>query len=160
MINVICVVRRPLRIRSASQCTRRSLAPTLRWITGITLFHFNSESKFLLINESNFHASDVAAASASRWILATTTFKWIPAATTSSRPSRPEFQHLSPTFQLRILATTIVGTSSWRASPAVGNASVDDTDAAAAAAAIFFFTTDGKSFVHTFNCSIHNTSKC
>jgi hypothetical protein len=94
-------------------------------------------------------ASNVAAVTASRWILA---------ATASSRPSRPEFQHSSPTFRPRILATATVGTSSWRASPAVANASVDDTDAAAAAT--FFFTIDGKSFVPTFNCSIRNTSKC
>jgi hypothetical protein len=35
-----------------------------------------------------------------------------------------------------------VGTTSWRASPAIGNASVDDIDAAAT-----FFATDSKSFV-------------
>jgi hypothetical protein len=40
----------------------------------------------------------------------------------------------------------------------VGNASVDDTNVAVAVT--FFFTTDGKLFVLTFNCSIHNTSKC
>jgi hypothetical protein len=56
-------------------------------------------------------ASDVAATTASSWILA---------ATTSSRPSKPEFQHSSPTFWSGILATATVGTSSWRASPAVG----------------------------------------
>jgi hypothetical protein len=38
MINVICAVHMPLPIRSMSQCTRRSLDPTLQWITGITLF--------------------------------------------------------------------------------------------------------------------------
>jgi hypothetical protein len=50
-----------------------------------------------------------------------------------------------------------MGTSSSRASPAVGNASVDDTDVVVAAT--FFFATYGKSFVPTFNCSIHNASK-
>jgi hypothetical protein len=40
----------------------------------------------------------------------------------------------------------------------MGNASVDDTDATAATT--FFFTTDGKSFVPTFYCYIHNTSQC
>jgi hypothetical protein len=49
-------------------------------------------------------------------------------------------------------------TSSWRASPVMGNASVDDTNVAIAVT--FFFTTDSKLFVLTFNCSIHNTSKC
>jgi hypothetical protein len=39
----------------------------------------------------------------------------------------------------------------------MGNASVDDTDIAAIMT--FFFATDGKSFVPTFNCSIHNMSK-
>jgi hypothetical protein len=39
----------------------------------------------------------------------------------------------------------------------VGNASVDDIDAAAAST---FFATDNKSFVPTFNCFIHNISKC
>jgi hypothetical protein len=122
--------------------------------------------KFLLINESNFHvagfsygpttrdvvgrvsrsqaASDVAAA-ACRWILATTAFNWILAATASSRPSRLEFQHSSLTFQPQILVAAAVGTSSWRASPAMGNGSVDDTDATATTT--FFFATDSKSFV-------------
>jgi hypothetical protein len=40
----------------------------------------------------------------------------------------------------------------------MGNASVDDTDIATAST--IFFATEGKSFVPTFNCSIHNTSKC
>jgi hypothetical protein len=51
-----------------------------------------------------------------------------------------------------------MGTSNWRASPTVGNTSVDDPDAAAAST--FLFATDGKSFVPTFNYSIRNTSKC
>jgi hypothetical protein len=73
------------------------------------------------------------------------------------RPSKPEFQHSSPTFRPGILAAAAVGTSSSRASPAVGNASVDNTDAAAVAT--FFFTTYDMSFVPTLNCSIRNTSK-
>jgi hypothetical protein len=103
-------------------------------------------------------ASDVATTAASNWILAasTTASNWILATTTSNRPSKVEFLHSSPTFQSGILAVTAVGTSSWRASPAVVNASVDDTDAAST----FFFTTNGKSFVATFNCFFHNTSKC
>jgi hypothetical protein len=36
-----------------------------------------------------------------------------------------------------------MGTSSWRASPTVGNASVDDTDAATT----IFFGTDGKTYL-------------
>jgi uncharacterized membrane protein YoaK (UPF0700 family) len=102
-------------------------------------------------------AFDVAATTASSWILATTTFRWILAATASNRPSRLEFQHSSPTFRPGILVTAVVGTSSCRASPVVGNASVNNSDAAAAAT--FFFTTDDKSFVPTFNYSIRNTSK-
>jgi hypothetical protein len=39
----------------------------------------------------------------------------------------------------------------------MGNASMDDTDIAVIMT--FFFVTDGKSFVSTFNCSIHNMSK-
>jgi hypothetical protein len=39
----------------------------------------------------------------------------------------------------------------------MGNASVDDTDIAAVMT--FFFTTDGKSFVTTFNYSIRNMNK-
>jgi hypothetical protein len=103
-------------------------------------------------------ALDVVVVAASTWILATTTFKWILAATSSCRPSRPEFQHYSPTFRLWILAASAMGTSSWRATPAMGNASVDDTDTIGVAT--FFFTTDGKSFIPTFNYSIHNMSKC
>jgi hypothetical protein len=106
---------------------------------------FNSEFNFLNFHVAGFSygpttcdalgrvshsrtASNVAAAT-SKWILATTAFKWILAATASSRSFRPEFQHSSPTFRPRILVAAAVGTSSWRASPAVGNASVDDTDA-------------------------------
>jgi hypothetical protein len=100
----------------------------------------------------------VAATVASSWILATIASTWILAATTSSWLFRPEFQHSSPTFRLGILATTTMGTSSWRASPTVGNASMDDIDAAAVVT--FFFTTDGKSFVPTFNYSFHKMSKC
>jgi hypothetical protein len=98
----------------------------------------------------------VATTAASSWMLATTASRWILAATTSSRTSRPEFQHSSPTFRPEILDTA-VGTSNWRASPAVGNASLDDTDTAAAST--FFFTTDGKTSV-SFNCYIRNTSQC
>jgi hypothetical protein len=52
-----------------------------------------------------------------------------------------EFQHSSPTFGPQILAAAM-GTSSWRASPAMGNASVDNTNVVATVT--FFFTTDGK----------------
>jgi hypothetical protein len=90
---------------------------------------------------------------------------WPPPPSSGYWPPPPLANHLGqssstppPTFRLRILAADTVGTSSWRASPAMGNASVDNTDAAAAA--IFFFASDSKSFVPTFNCSIHNTSKC
>jgi hypothetical protein len=48
-----------------------------------------------------------------------------------------------------------MGTSSWRASPVVGNAFMDDTNAPAAV--IFFFTTDGKSFMSIFNCSVRSS---
>jgi hypothetical protein len=76
-------------------------------------------------------------------VVATTAFRWILATTVSSRPSRTEFQHFSPTFWPRVLAATVVGTSSCRASPTVGNASMDDTDAVAT----LFFPTDSKSIV-------------
>jgi hypothetical protein len=99
-------------------------------------------------------ASNVAATTASSWIVATTAFKWILA----TIASWPEFHHSSPTFRPGILAAAVVGTSSWRASPVMGNASMDDTDVAATTT--FFFATDGKSFVPTFSCSIHNISKC
>jgi hypothetical protein len=39
------------------------------------------------------------------------------------------------------MLVAVVDTSTWRVSPAVGNASVD------AAATIFFFTTDGKTHI-------------
>jgi hypothetical protein len=149
MINVIYEVRGPLPIQSTSQLSRRSFDPTVRWITSRTLFLFNLEFIFFLIHKSNFHvtvfsywpttrdamgrvshsqeASNVAATAASSWTLASTAFRWILAATVSSRPSRPEFQHSSPTFRLGILAIAAVGTSSSRESSAVGNASMDDT---------------------------------
>jgi hypothetical protein len=93
---------------------------------------FNSEFKFLLLHELNFHVTgfsygsntrDVVgrvsrsqttfdvAATASRWILAATASRWILTTTVSSWPSRLEFQHFSPTFRPGILAA-VVGTSS------------------------------------------------
>jgi hypothetical protein len=146
----------------------------LPWIIGITLFLFQFRIQILTHSRAklscygfsygpNTHDAvgrvpDMVATAASSWILAATASSWILATTASNRPSRPEFQHSSPTFQPGILAVTTVSTSSWRASPVVGNASVDDIDAAAAVT--FFFATDDKSFVPTFNCSICNTSKC
>jgi hypothetical protein len=59
-------------------------------------------------------ASDMAATTASRWILAAPTFRWILATIASSRPPRPEFQHSSPNFRSRILATTVVATNGGR----------------------------------------------
>jgi hypothetical protein len=94
------------------------------------------------MHESNFHVIG---------------FSYGSSTTTSSRPSRLEYQHSSSTFGPGILATD-VGTSSWRASPTVGNASVDDTDAATVVT--FFFSTDGKTFVPTFNCYLRNTCQC
>jgi hypothetical protein len=70
---------------------------------------------------------NVIATATSRWILAVTASRWILAATTSSQSSRSELQHSSPTFDLGILII-IVGTSSWRVSPTMGNVFVDDTD--------------------------------
>jgi hypothetical protein len=94
---------------------------------------FNSEFKFLLMHESNFHVTgfsyrsntcdamgkvshsradfDVATTAASSWILATIASRWILAAATSSRASRLEFQHSSPIFGPGILAVAM-GTSS------------------------------------------------
>jgi hypothetical protein len=89
--------------------------------------------------------------------LAVTTSRWILADVASSQPSRPKFQHSSPTFGPWILAVAM-GTSCWRVSLAVGNASMDETNTTDAAT--FFFTTDGKTFVPPFNCYIHNTNKC
>jgi hypothetical protein len=139
-----------------SQRTQRSLDPTLRWITGITLFIF--QFKFLLINESNFHITGfshrpttcdvvgrVSHSRAAFDVAVTVASKWILAVTTSSRSSRTQFQHSSPTFRPRIPTAIVVGTSRWRASPTVGNTSVDDTDTAGTAT--FFFPTDGKSIV-------------
>jgi hypothetical protein len=79
---------------------------------------FNSEFKFLLMHELNFHvtglsygsntrdvmrrvprswaAFDVVATATSNWILVATAYRWILTATVSSRPSRSEFQHSSP----------------------------------------------------------------
>jgi hypothetical protein len=45
-----------------------------------------------------------------------------------------------------MLAATM-GTSTWRASPVVENASVDDNDTAVT----FFFTTDGKTHIRLFS---------
>jgi hypothetical protein len=47
-VNVICAVRKPLPIRFTSQCTRRSLEPTLRRITCITLFLFQFRIQILI----------------------------------------------------------------------------------------------------------------
>jgi hypothetical protein len=100
---------------------------------------------------------DVVATSASSKMLAATASRWILATTASYRPCRPQFQHSSPSSGPQILAVT-VGTSSWRASLTVGNASMDYTNTAAATT--FFFTTDGMTFVPPFNCYINNKSQC
>jgi hypothetical protein len=101
---------------------------------------------------------DMIATTASNWILIVIASRWILAITTSGRPCRPEFQHSPPpTFGLRILAAAM-GTSSWRASPTVGNVSLDNTDTTATTT--FFFATDSKTFVAPFNCYIRNTSQC
>jgi hypothetical protein len=94
----------------------------------------------------------VATATTYRWILATTSFKWILATTTA------RVLALLPHLLTMDIGCRHRGHLQLEGMPAVENASVDDTDAAAAAT--FFFTTDGKSFVPTFNCSIHNTNKC
>jgi hypothetical protein len=150
----------------------------LRWITCIILFFFQFRIQILthvrvklscywVLIRANTHDDmervshsradfDVAATDASSWILATTASRSIHAAIVSSRSSRPEFQHSSPTFRLGILVTA-VGTSSWRARPVVGNASMNDTNVAAA---VTFFTTGRKIFVPPFNCYICNTRQC
>jgi hypothetical protein len=115
---------------------------------------FNLEFKFLLMHESSFHVigclngsnthdgvGRVTRNQADFNVAATATSCWILAATSTSRASRPEFQHSSSTFGPGILAITM-GTFSWRASPIVGNASMDYTDNAAT----FFFTIDGKTY--------------
>jgi hypothetical protein len=156
MINVICTVCRHLLIRSASQCTRQSLNPMLRWITCIILFCFQFKIQILTharvkLSYYRFNTHDVVGR------ISRNRADFDMAATTASnRLSRPEFQHSSPTFRQGILAT-VVGTSSWTASPAMRNASMDDTDVAAVAT--FFFFTDGKTFVPPFNCYIRNTSQ-
>jgi hypothetical protein len=115
----------------------------------VTGFSYGSNIDDVLGRVSRSRANfNVAATAASRWILA---------ATTSSRSCRSEFQFSSPTFRPGILAAA-VGTSSWRASPAMGNTSLDDTDAATVGT--FFFTTDGKIFVPPFNYYIRHTSQC
>jgi hypothetical protein len=102
--------------------------------------------------QSNLHVTEFSYGSNTRDVMgrvsrSQATFDVV--ATASSRSSRLEFQHSSFTFEPRILAA-IVGTSGWRACPAVGNASVNDADTAAIAT--FFFATDGKTFMPPFNC--------
>jgi hypothetical protein len=146
MINVIHADRRPLLIRSASHLIERSLNPTSRQITCTILFFFQFRIQ-ILTHVSNFHVTwwlsyrsntcdVVGRVSCSR-----TDFDV--AATSSSRASRSEFQQSSLTFRPEILESK--PTSTWRASPAVENASVDNTDAAAT-----FFTTDGKTYIRAF----------
>jgi hypothetical protein len=67
------------------------------------------------------------------------------AATASSWASRPKVHHSSSTFVRGILAAA-VGTSTWKASPAVGNTSIDDIDVVST----FFFATDGKTHICAF----------
>jgi hypothetical protein len=124
----------------------------------ITWFSYGSNTRDAVGRVSRSRvAFDVVATVACSWILAATASRWILTATAFNMPSRPEFQHSSPTFGPGILATA-VGTSSWRTSPAMGIASINDTDVAAAST--FFFATDGKTSVPPFNCYIRNMSKC
>jgi hypothetical protein len=120
----------------------------------VTWFSYGSNTRDavgrVFCSQADFNVDDTAASSwilaaiASRWILAVIASRWILAAIASNRASKPEFQH-SPTFRLGILAI-VVGTSTWRASLTVGNASIDDTDAATT----FFFVTDGKTYICAF----------
>jgi hypothetical protein len=110
-------------------------------------------SSFLIqihTHESNFHVTWFSYGSNTRDVVGRVSrsqadFDMAATATTSSRASRPKFHHSSPTFGPGILATA-VGTSTWRASPIVGNASVDDI----AAISTFFFATDGKTHIRAF----------
>jgi hypothetical protein len=114
---------------------------------------FNSKFKFLLMRESNIHVTGFSngsniddvmgrvSHSRADFDVAATASRWILVITASSRASRPEFQHSSHTFGLGILVV-VMGSSSWRASPAVGNATVDDTNVAAT-----FFSTDDKTYL-------------
>jgi hypothetical protein len=82
------------------------------------------------------------ATTASKWILIVSTFRWILAANASTGHLGQSSSTPPPTFRPGILAAATLGTSSYKASPDVGNASVDDTDVV-----MTFFTTDDKSFV-------------
>jgi hypothetical protein len=100
----------------------------------VTGFSYGSNTRDVMGRVTHSQADfDMATTVTSNWILATTA---------SSRASRPEFQHSSPTFGPGIQATAM-GSSTWRASPAVGNASVDDTDAAVT----IFLATDNKEHI-------------
>jgi hypothetical protein len=94
---------------------------------------------------------DVAATTSS-WILATYVSRCgflVPTA------SRPKFQHSTPTVGPGILdVADAMGTSTWRASPAIGNASVDDT------ATTSFFTSNGKTHIRAFLYLYRNFSQC
>jgi hypothetical protein len=84
---------------------------------------------------------DVAATASSQILTAATSRcgYMVPAA------SRPEFQHYSVTIGPgKLDIADIVGTSTWRASPTMGNASMDDTLATS------FFTSYGKTHINAF----------
>jgi hypothetical protein len=69
--------------------------------------------------------------------------------------SRPEFRHSPPTAKPVILAVTnAVGTSTWRASPAMGNVSVDGTVMTS------FFASSGNTSIHAFPYLYRNLSQC
>jgi hypothetical protein len=130
-----------------SHRTGRSLDPAPRWITGKILFFFQFRSQ-ILTHKSKFHVIGFSYGSNTDmpWggsPIARQASMWPPPPLAGHK--LPEFQHSSLTFRPRIVATA-VSTSTWRASPTMGNASVDDTNAAA----IFFFTTDGKTHIHAF----------
>jgi hypothetical protein len=118
MINTIYAIRMPLPIRSVSQCARRSLDLMFQHITGIILFLFNLEFKFLLIHESNFHvtafsyrsntcdavgtvsrswaASDMPTITTSSWILVATPAVGHPAQSFSTPPAPSSQGYWSP----------------------------------------------------------------
>jgi hypothetical protein len=78
----------------------------------VTGFSYRSNTRDAMGRVSHSRAAfNVTATTASSWILAATASRWILAATASSRSSRPEFLHSSPTFRPGILAVA-VGTSS------------------------------------------------
>jgi hypothetical protein len=178
MINIICTVHRPFPVRSTSQRTRRSLNTTLRWITGITLFLFQFRIQILTHSWVKLLCYRVLIWAQHPWCRG----EGLPQSGSLQRCHHCRHQldtshhrlqvhtgrhRLQPAIQARVPALLPHFPARDTGHHRRGHLQLEGKPHRgeclcgwhnAIATVTFFFATDGKSFMPTFNCSVHNTS--